>query len=96
MVDAPEVRVTIVRPGGTATVGYADGHETMRVATGYLHDPHDGLIAEMQAGREPVPWKSEAIRDEALWTVEIRLGLDDETRRGLLDWIAGTAYFVDA
>lgn len=96
MSDAPEVRVTIVRPGGTATLTYADGHETMRVATGYLHDPNDGLVAEMDAGREPTPWQSKAVRDDATWSVETRLDLDDGTRERLLDWIAGTPFFADA
>ncbi|NCQ23596.1 MAG: hypothetical protein COW54_02285 [Rhodobacteraceae bacterium CG17_big_fil_post_rev_8_21_14_2_50_63_15] len=87
------IQVTIVRAGGTATVKFADGYETMRVATGYLHDPSDGLIAEMREGREATPWQSKATRDEAEWSVETRLDLDDATRRELLDWIAGTAYF---
>lgn len=93
MSDAPEVRVTIVKPGGTATVKFSDGYETMRVATGYLHDPDDGLIAEMRMGREATPWASRAVRDDAAWSVELRGDLDDETRRDLLDWIASTAFF---
>lgn len=87
------VHVTIVKPGGTATVKFSDGYETMRVATGYLHDQHDGLIAEMTEGRDATPWASRALRDEAAWSVEVRGDLDDATRRDLLDWIAGTAYF---
>lgn len=90
------IQVTVVRAGGTATVKFADGYETMRVATGYLHDPGDGLIAEMRTGRDATPWASRAVRDEAAWSVETRLDLDDVTRRDLLDWIAGTAYFADA
>ncbi len=96
MSDAPEVRVTIVRPGGTATLTYADGNETMRVATGYLYDPIDGLLAEMHAGREPTPWQSKAVRDDATWAIETRLDLDDATRRELMDWIAATPFFANA
>lgn len=90
------VHVTIVRAGGVATVKFADGYETMRVALGYLHDPADGLVAEMDAGREPVPWQSARVRDEATFSVETRLDLDDETRGRLLEWIAATPYFEDA
>ena len=90
------IQVTVVRAGGTATVKFADGYETMRVATGYLHDPGDGLIAEMREGRDAAPWASRAVRDEAAWSVEVRGDLDDATRRDLLDWIAGTAYFEGA
>ena len=90
------VQVTVVRPGGTATVKFAEGYETMRVAVGYLHDPNDGLIAEMQAGRDATPWASRAVRDDAAWSIELRGDLDDATRGHLLDWIASTAYFEDA
>lgn len=87
------IQVTIVRAGGTATVKFADGYETMRVATGYLHDLGDGLITEMREGRDATPWASRAVRDEATWSIEVRSDLDDATRRDLLDWIVGTAYF---
>ncbi len=87
------VQVTIVKPGGTATVKFSDGYETMRVATGYLHDPSDGLIAEMRMARDATPWASRGVRDDAAWSVEVRADLDDATRQDLLDWIAGTAYF---
>ena len=90
------VHVTIVRAGGVATVKFADGYETMRVALGYLHDPGDGLVVEMDEGREPVPWQSARVRDEAAFSVETRLDLDDETRERLLEWIAATPYFEDA
>ncbi|WP_227288014.1 hypothetical protein [Boseongicola sp. H5] len=90
------VHVTIVKAGGVATVKFADGYETMRVALGYLESPADGLIAEMDEGREPVPWQSAQVRDEATFSVETRLDLDDETRARLLEWIAATPYFEDA
>ena len=87
------IQVTIVKPGGTATVKFSDGYETMRVATGYLHDADDGLIAEMREGRDATPWASRAVREDAAWSIELRGDLEDATRKDLLDWIAGTAYF---
>ena len=51
------VHVTLVNSGGVATVKFADGYETMRVALGYLESLADGLIAEMDEGREPVSWQ---------------------------------------
>lgn len=96
MIDASDVRVTLVRPGGVATKTFADGAATMRLCLGYLHDPDDGLLAEMQAKHDPVPWASKAVRDEASQAVETRSDLKVETRSQLLDWIATTPYFEDA
>lgn len=89
-------QITFVRPGGVATRAFADGAETMRICLGYLHDPDDGLLAEMNAKHDPVPWQSAKVRDEAIWAVERRQDLDEKTRARLLDWIAATPYFEDA
>tara|TARA_R110002074_G_scaffold49179_4_gene125539 strand:+ start:693 stop:968 length:276 start_codon:yes stop_codon:yes gene_type:complete len=87
--------ITLVRPGGVATKTFADGAETMRICLGYLHDPDDGILAEMKAEHDPVPWQSAEVRDEAILAVEARGDLDDETRARLLEWIAATPYFED-
>jgi len=42
-----------------------------------------------------VSWQSAQVRDDATFSVEARLDLDDETRGRLLEWIAGTPYFED-
>lgn len=89
-------QITFVRPGGVATQTFADGAATMRICLGYLHDPDDGVLAEMKAKHDPVPWQSAKVRDEALWAVERRQDLDEKTRARLLEWIAATPYFEDA
>ncbi|MGH1414795.1 MAG: hypothetical protein ACRBB0_15005 [Pelagimonas sp.] len=86
-------QITLVRPGGVATQTFADGAETMRISLGYLHDPDDGVLAEMQANHDPVPWQSAQVRDEAISAVEARGDLDEQTRAALLDWIKETPYF---
>ncbi len=91
----PINQINLVRPGGVATVAFADGGETMRICLGYLHDPDDGLLAEMTANRDPVPWQSAKVRDEAIGAVERRRDLDDETRTQLVEWIVATPYFED-
>lgn len=88
--------ITLVRPGGVATVVFANGAVTQRLCLGYLHDPDDGVLAEMKAPHDPVPWASESVRDEAMQAVSARKDLDDETRTQLLEWIAATPYFEDA
>ena len=90
------IQVTVVMPGGTATVSYADGRETMRVCLGYLHAPDDGLIAEMREGRPKTPWASAELRDETLWAVEMVDDLEDAERRRLMQWVRETPYFEDA
>jgi hypothetical protein len=89
--DWPEVRVTIVRPGGVAVVGEV----TCRVATGYLHDPDDGLLEELATGREAVPWRSAAARDEAMASVSTRGDLSDDIRARLLRHVRRTPFYVD-
>lgn len=95
MTDGTEVRVTLVRPGGVATKTFADGSAAMRICLGYLHDPDDGLLAEMKAEHDPVPWASRAVRDEAEEAVSVRADLKSETQAELLEWIASTPYFED-
>lgn len=93
MLDEPDVRVTLVRPGGVSVQTFADGAVCMQICLGYLHDPDDGLLAEMMAKHEPVPWASIAVRNEVVWSIKSRKDLKDDTRSDLLDWIAGTPYF---
>jgi hypothetical protein len=93
MIDASDVRVTLVRPGGVATKTFADGAAAMRVCLGYIHDPDDGILAEMKAKHEPVPWASAAVREEASQAVSVRTDLKDDLRGQLLAWIAATPYF---
>lgn len=95
MTDAPEVTCTLVRPGGVVTKAFADGAATMRICLGYLHDPDDGLLAEMKAKHDPVPWASKAVRDEAVQVVSVRADLRDDIRDQVLIWIAATPYFED-
>jgi len=89
-------QITFVRPGGVATRIFADGAETMRICLGYLHDPDDGVLAEMKAKHDPVPWQSAQVRDESMRAVGARADLDDETQAQLLEWIAATPYFEDS
>ncbi|MBI1495195.1 hypothetical protein [Halocynthiibacter styelae] len=88
-------QITFVRPGGVATQAFADGAATMRICLGYLHDPDDGVLAEMKAKHDPVPWQSAQVRDDAIMAVETRADLNHDTRARLLEWIAATPYFED-
>lgn len=88
-------QITFVRPGGVATQTFADGAATMRICLGYLHDPDDGVLAEMRTQHDPVPWQSAQVRDDAIMAVGTRADLDVQTRARLLEWIAATPYFED-
>jgi hypothetical protein len=88
------VTVTHVFPCGTATLPLPGGEAvTYRVATGHLDAPDTGLIDEMRRCREPTPWRSEAVRGEALATIEARQDLDGATRDGLLRHVRRTPYY---
>ena len=95
MTDWPDVQVCVVLPSGVATLPFDGGAITGRVTVGHLDAPCTGLIAELDAGCDPVPWRSAGVRDEALWSIETRIGLDDDVRQRLLDHVRGTPWFDD-
>lgn len=96
----PPDRVTVVytSPGGIAVKPFADRYLAMRVCLGHIDHAEDGLMVEV--GREPVPWESEAVREEAI--VEIRRRArkaKGEARSALvrlLEHVVGTPYYEDA
>jgi hypothetical protein len=88
------VTVTHVFPCGTATLPVPGGEAvTCRVTTGHLDAEETGLIEEMRRRRKPVPWRSEAVRGEALATIEARADLDGPTREGLLRHVRNSPYY---
>lgn len=93
MTEWPDVQVSIVLPSGVATLPVEGGAITCRVTVGHLDAPSTGLIDEMTSGAEPVPWRSSRVRDEALWSIETRLGVDEGVRQRLLDHVRGTPWF---
>ena len=93
MAEDPYLTVMLVTPGGVVTRPFADGHLTMRTCVGHIHDREDGLIAELEAGREPVPWESVEVRDDAIFAVETRLDVDDPLRERLLEHVRATPYY---
>jgi hypothetical protein len=90
----PEVRVVHVMPCGTASLPLPDGSSVnCRVCVGHLDCPDTGLLDEMARGREPTPWRSEAIRDEALAVIDGRSDLDGATQARLLRHVRNSPYF---
>jgi len=91
--DWPEVQICYVLPCGTATLPFKGGTITCRVAVGHLDTPETGLIDEMRGGREPTPWRSAEIREEALATVGNRADLDETMKRRLLSHLRRTPWY---
>jgi hypothetical protein len=90
----PYTTVTLISPGGIFTRSFADGTRlTMRGCPGYLHSEADGLLVEMTERREPVPWESAVVRDEAIQSIQNRKDLEDGERAALVAWIEGTPYY---
>ncbi|MCA6230059.1 MAG: hypothetical protein IM654_10055 [Phenylobacterium sp.] len=91
-----EDRVTVVHvmPSGVATLPLPDGNAvTCRVTVGHLDCPDTGLIDELGRGREPTPWRSLAIRDEALAIIDGRSDLDQATQARLLQHVRNSPYY---
>ena len=95
MTDWPDVQVCVVLPSGVATLPFDGGAITCRVTVGHLDAPGTGLIEEMTSGAEPVPWRSARVRDEALWSIETRLGVDEDVRRRLLKWVSASPFYTE-
>lgn len=60
------ITVTYTSPGGIAVRPFADGYLAMRVCLGHVHHSADGLMTELETGRDPVPWRSAEVRDAAV------------------------------
>lgn len=90
----PEVRVVHVMPCGTASLPLPDGTAvTCRITLGHLDAQDTGLIEEMRRRREPTPWRSEAVRGEALASIEARADLDAATRARLVRHVRNSPYY---
>ncbi len=89
--------VIFVSPGGVACKPFSDGYLTMRVCLGHIHDPEDGLELEVDQKREPIPWESEAVRNEAIAELKRRAkkstGYERSKLIAMLQHVRGTAYF---
>lgn len=91
------ITVTYVSPGGVACRPFAEGYLTMRVCLGHIHHPDDGLEAEMEYGREPVPWISAATRNDAIAELRRRAKKAEGDNRSklirLLEHVRQTPYY---
>jgi hypothetical protein len=90
-----------VTPGGIATerfpgeTGGDATYDAARVCLGHVDDAQDGLIAEMEKGRERVPWASARVRAEALARVAAMTRMPADQRDRLLVHIRATPHFAD-
>lgn len=80
-------------PGGLATRTFSDGAATMRVCLGHIDNADDGLIAEMDSGREAMPWANLETKLAAIATIMRRTDLADDLRERLIQHIRRTPYF---
>ena len=92
MTEGPFTTVMFISPGGVVTRPFADGHATMRSCLGHL-EADDGVLKEMTARSEPIPWESEKIRDNAVRSIERRGDLAEDVRAELLEWVSASPYY---
>lgn len=93
MSDWPEVQFCYVLPSGVATLPFDGGAITCRVTLGHINAPDTGLLEEIRAKAEPVPWRNTDTRDEAISAIETRGDLDETMREKLLTHIRQTAWY---
>jgi hypothetical protein len=90
-----------VTPGGIATERFSDGtpdgadYDAARVCLGHVDDPQDGLLVEMERGRERAPWVSTRVTAEALARVAAMTRMPADQRARLLAHIEATPHFAD-
>jgi hypothetical protein len=90
-----------VTPGGCAVERFSDGTadgatwDAARVCLGHVDDPHDGLLAEIEGNRDPVPWVSARVKADALAQVGAMIRIADADRARLLAHIRATPHFAD-
>ena len=92
------ILIAFVSPSGAMAVPVHDGAVACRTfkAGCVLHvdAPGDGLIAEMEAGRQPLPWYNAEQRHDALLQIrDHRPDLDDDLRERLAAWIEATPWY---
>ncbi|MXQ07889.1 hypothetical protein GQ651_08525 [Alphaproteobacteria bacterium GH1-50] len=90
--------ISFVNPSGVLALPTAEGAYTVRTfiegCVLHVDAPDDGLIAEMQSGREPIPWKNAEQREAALRQIrEERPDLPDDIRSRLADWIKTSGWY---
>ena len=94
------VTVTYTSPGGIAVRPYADGYLAMRVCLGHVDHAEDGLVGEVERGREPVPWQDRAVRDEAIAELRRRARKSEGDQRSalikLVEHVRNTPYYEAA
>jgi hypothetical protein len=90
-----------VTPGGCAVERFSDGtpdgadYDAARVCLGHVDDPHDGLLAEIDRGSDPVPWVSARVKADALAHVRAMTRMPADQRARLLAHIRATPHFAD-
>ena len=88
-----EFHICYTSPGGITLRPFADGYLLMRVTLGHIDHAEDGLLAEMKEDREPIPWASQSVREEALGNIKASNRLDAEIRDRLVSHILSTPHY---
>lgn len=91
------VTITYTSPGGIAVKPFADGYLAMRVCLGHTHHAEDGLMTELETGREPVPWQNSDVRNEAIAALRQRAKATEADERSalarLVEHVLATPYY---
>ena len=92
--DPNKFELVYVMPSGVCVSPLKKGYKTVRVCKGILENAETGLIAEMDKGKDPVPWESMAVRDEALRELKALKSIKIDLKQRLIRHILATHYFA--
>jgi hypothetical protein len=91
------ITITFISPAGVMAIPVDDGALTCRsfLIGSVLHlEGEDGLLAELTAKREPIPWRNSDQRDDAIKHLrEDRFDVEESRRTDLVTWIKNTGWF---
>ena len=91
------ILISFVNPSGVMSIPVEDGAITVRTyLTGChinLNDPDDGLQTEMNGTSEPIPWRTEKQRSDALEYLAVRFDLEEDLRDRLIAHVKSTGWY---
>jgi hypothetical protein len=93
----PRVHITFITLGGLTCLPFddpdsADGRSgtPARISFGWVHDEADGLVAEMESRRSPVPWVSAETRGLQLTCLKEATWIQKDLKARLIEHIRRT------
>lgn len=86
--------IQYVLPGGVANKVFADGATLVRVTLGWITTA-EGVLTEMQEGKDRVPWAHLAARNTAVEAIKADRFMGEDAKAELIGYLEATPYYGD-